>query len=332
MLTKTNEGNDFKLPDLHSLFQKYHEEIKLSPGKKENLKRGRDALREKIRKYFKDLKKKVPKFQGQGSYMMGTIVNPLPEDEHAEYDIDDGIYFVEYNDTSEEDWPVTQTLHNWIKDAVDGHTSIPPKDKNTCIRVTYVDKYHVDLPCYIVKDEIAYLAHKKDGWVESDPKKFTEWFKEKNKERSDDQLLRLVRYLKAWKDKKNVDLSGLAVTILTANNLSGYTGRDDKALLATVTNIIDALEIEFSCKKPVFPEDELLADYSATKQTDVINKLKSLQGELDKAIKEEDELKASEILIEEFGTRFPKGKEKSTEKKHINTVAPAIIRNNGRSA
>ena len=77
------------MADLHSEFKIFHDSIALNSSKKESLRKSWDAIREKIRKHFRDqLKVNVPKFRGQGSYAMGTTVNPLD----SEFDIDDGIY------------------------------------------------------------------------------------------------------------------------------------------------------------------------------------------------------------------------------------------------
>ena len=71
----------------------------------------------------------------------------------------------------------------------------------------------------------------------------------------------MVKYLKAWKDYKNIDIKGMAITILVCNNFSVTENRDDISLLDTVTNIIDSLEDSFHCFKPVTPTDEdLFAD------------------------------------------------------------------------
>jgi len=77
------------MADCHNLFQRYHDTIKLSVSKKEFLKKGKNALRNRIKNYFKNtLKVKSPKFWSQGSYALRTIVNPID----GEYDIDDGVY------------------------------------------------------------------------------------------------------------------------------------------------------------------------------------------------------------------------------------------------
>lgn len=316
------------MADLNKLFSNFEEEISLKPKKKENLKKGRDALREKIRNSFKEKERSTPKFCGQGSYMMKTTVNPID----GEYDIDDGVYLQGYSDKDIEEWPTTSTVHRWIKEAVDGHTSTPPKDKNTCVRVIYVDDYHIDLPSYIVKDEVCYLAHKRDGWIESDPKAFTKWFVEKVQENGE-QVRRLVKYLKAWKDYNDVDLKGIAVTILVCESYYAYENRDDLALLGTVTEIINSLENEFTCKKPVIPYEDLFEQIDEVNQNKLLESLKSLKTEIQNAVDKEDEAEASDIMIQVFGDRFPKGSStKKEESNYVKSEAPSIIKNDGRSA
>lgn len=320
------------MPDLNHLFLEFSDKISLSSAKKGNLRRGRNALRQKIRDDFKENDRKVPNFCGQGSFMMNTIVNPLPGDE---YDIDDGVYINGYSDKPKDEWPTTKTVHNWIKDAVDGHTSTPPVDKNTCVRVIYVNDYHIDLPSYIIKDEVAYLAHKKDGWIESDPKAFTDWFIDKA-QKEGEQLRSIVKYLKAWKDYKSVDLKGISITILAGEKFYSYENRDDKSLLGTVTNIIDMLEENFECIKPVYPNEDLFAGYSENKKEKVLDALRDFKKSINDAINEEDEETASEELRKQFGDRFPKGVAKSSNNSSmsafIKTEAPGVLNNDGHSA
>ena len=127
--------------------------------------------------------------------------------------------------------------------------------------------------CIRDSNSIAYLAHKSNGWIESDPKAFTEWFQSYVNEKGQ-QIRRMVKYLKAWKDYKNIDIKGMAITILVCNNFSITESRDDITLLDTVTNIIDTLEDDFHCYKPVTPTDEdLFGDISVTTKNEILNGL-----------------------------------------------------------
>lgn len=139
--------------------------ITINDNEKDRLIRGRDSLRDKIRNYFKSKEKvKDPKFHGQGSYSMNTLLSPVATG--VEYDLDDGIYLDLTN--YEDEIPAPTTIHAWILDAVKDHTSTPPVDKDPCVRVIYKDDYHIDLPTYMVlggwdKPTGKYLLAKNSG-------------------------------------------------------------------------------------------------------------------------------------------------------------------------
>ncbi|CAM4527401.1 CBASS cGAMP synthase [Paenibacillus xylanexedens] len=317
----------------HDLFTEYHTTIYLTSDKKEELRKSRNAIREKIRKYFKDeLQLTVPKFYGQGSYMMNTTIVPID----GEYDVDDGVYLEHLKSKDEEDWSTPTKVHNWIVNAVKGHTSTPPEDKNTCVRVIYKANYHVDLPIYVMKGDHPKLAHKSEGWIDSDPKKLTKWFNDEVSSKGD-QLKRVVRYLKGWKDFKEGDTklpSGMVLTILAANHfVSDHPNDDDKAFIETVRAIKKELDESFSLVRPVFPDEELINDWSETKKNNFLNKLDSLIKKGDQAIAESDKTSASKKWITVFGSRFPEYEAPDSEAKAVfKSTAPAILGNHGRSA
>ena len=327
------------MAECNDLFLKFNGEIELKSNKKASLRTSRDAIREDIRNHFeKELKVSKPKFRGQGSYMMNTIIKPID----GEYDIDDGVYLEHLADTDEEDWPTTGTVHNWIVKAVQDRTSTPPKNKNTCVRVIYKGDYHIDLPIYIKATDSDHpkLAHKTKGWVDSDPKELTKWFNEQVSSKNA-QLKRLVRYFKAWKDfKKNGDKfpSGMIFTILAANHyVEGYEDADDSAFIAVAKEIYDALNANFSLNRPVFPGEELFEDWSETAKTNFLTKLSSLIDNGQKAFEEADKVAASKIWIKIFGDRFPEftppKNENNIEKGYaLKTSEPPILGNYGRSS
>ena len=316
---------------INNLFQTFHDNISLSNNQIDNLRTGRDALRDIIRDWFDDNDKQKPHFCWQGSFAMKTTVSPI---NGGEYDLDDGVYLSGYSEKEISDWPATSTVHNWIKSAVTGHTKEDPVDKNTCVRVIYTKGYHIDYPIYIEKGDIAYLAHKRDGWIESDPKAFKEWFLEKVQTHGE-QLRRLTKYMKAWKDYKEIPLKGIEITILVAENFIEYEGRDEKSLCETVKNILAVLKANFTCKKPVSPYEDLFREVSKTKKDSILSGLETLSTKLDLAVSTDDPKTASEYMIEMFGNRFPMGKEiKKNEgaSAFIHTSAPGVLRHDGRSA
>ena len=314
---------------IQKAFNKFNNEISIKETKRENLVRGRNGLRNRIKTKFAEKERVKPKFHMQGSFAMKTTVNPI---KNKEYDVDDGVYLQGYENKDISEWPSVQTVHNWLKDAVEGYTSISPIDKNTCIRVVFADNYHVDLPIYICKNEDIYLAHKDKGWTVSDPKEFTYWFIDKvNK--NGEQLRSIVKYLKAWKDYNNIDLKGLEVTILVANNFYRNADNDLSSILGTIANINNKLRYEFSCRKPVKPYEDLFENKTDIQREKILNTLRKLENELDKANNEQNIENVSDILRSIFGDRFPMiEKDKEEQENYVKTSSPAIIKNDGHSA
>ena len=187
-------------------FIEFTDKIKLTKTRKKDLKRSRRDLRKKVRNWFKKNKpeNEKPRFDGQGSMSNDTIINPIVrkimvegvEKNLLKYDVDDGIYFIGEKEVV--DRPTPSTYHSWVYQAVQGHTETDPIDKDTCIRTIFSDGHNIDQPIYYKKGDKPELAHKKRGYIESDPLEFTQWFNEKADKNP--QLRRLVRYGKAWID------------------------------------------------------------------------------------------------------------------------------------
>lgn len=310
---------------LHKEFTKYNKEIKLSSSRKESLIRSRNDIKKKIRKWFKDNKPNEiqPKFHGQGSFEMNTVVNPIPEKDSEnnillKYDLDFGVYFIEKDD--EDNKQTAETWHNWVYNSVEYHTTQKPIKKTTCIRVVFNNGHHIDLPIYYKLDDIIELAHKTKSWIESDPKEFYEWFNN----RKNVQLERIVRYLKGWKnyrERENANLklpSGFELTILATDNYV-EDDNDDQAFRETIRKIDTELGKAngFKCIRPTTPKGEdVFANYSTSRKDKFLSVLKSLLNDLDSAKNESNFKKASEILRDkQFGKRFPLGEDKSEAEK-----------------
>lgn len=290
------------MANCHKLFLDFNTAIALDSGRKETLRTSRNAVRERIRRYFRDKQNSLfsrLKFHGQGSFMMNTIIEPLD----GEFDIDDGIYFL----VDEKPTYSTGTFHRWIYEAVDGHTNQKPIDRKTCVRLIYAGQYHLDLPIYyVIKGQTPYLAHKGKGWIKSDPREFIKWFN--NKADNNGQLKRIVRYLKAWSDYRKGDLpSGLIFSILAANNIVLDT-RDDVAFYKTLFNIKRSLELSFVCYRPTTPAyEDLLKDYSKTNKDYFLGQLDSFIQSAEKALDEKTgQRDACRAWQRHFGeARFP---------------------------
>lgn len=312
---------------MNDAFLDFNDAIKLSDSKMRELRNSRDAVRASTRKWMSDEGHGAVSFRMQGSIAMSTVVNPIGD---VEYDIDDGIYLKKYEDTQEGEWPKPSTAHKWVKDALASRTTSEPVDKNTCVRVVYKRGYHIDVPIYVLKGGKAYLAHKRDGWVNSDAKDFRDWFTAKCKP-NNGQLRRIVRYLKRWKDESDAPLKGIELTILAADSFEQADGRDDDALRYTVGNIIDTLEASFVCRKPVAPGEDLFEGASDTKKSDVLSAFRKLRHALEKAREASSEKEAADELRKVLGEDFPEGDDSKNRSSSAITAAPAILRRDGRS-
>lgn len=309
------------MANCNEYFGKYNEEIRLTDSRRKKLKGSRKELRNRVRNWFKENKpdEPQPKFGGQGSMSMDTIINPLPrkvtegkeEKTVLYYDVDDGIYFE--GDKDAKDRASTATYHDWVVQAVTGHTDKDPIDKNTCVRTLFADGHHIDQPIYYKKGTIPELAHKKDSWKESDPKALTDWFNdlaEKNP-----QLRFLVRYGKGWFDNREFENSskpmpsGLIITILFAENAVYRKDRDDIALKETLLAVQRKLKISFECNRPTTPKGEnLLKDYGHKDY--FMDCLAKFIDDATKALQEKNFRKATELWRKHLSERFPLGEDK----------------------
>lgn len=314
--------------DLSNLFNSFNTNISLSDNYKKKIRTGRDAIRVKIDNYFEKEGLKKPKYYTQGSYPMHTAILPL---DGEDFDLDNGIYLQDYGD-EQSTWPSVFVVHDLIKKAVEGHTK-EILDKDTCVRVIYQDNYHIDLPIYIMgKDdsgeEVAFLAHKSEGWIISDPKAFKSWFNSSVQETEDKTLRRIVRYLKQWIHFNDIDLSGMAITILATEN---FTAEEDDAqtLLRVTTDVFDKLEENFECFKPVRPKDEnLFSGLEYYQQESILKNIRNLKDKLAESIFESENQKDSSLILRDlFGSvRFPLGD--STKKnmgEYLETASPEKV-------
>lgn len=309
---------------LHNEYFRFCREITITAKNKESLVKSRNALKKKIKKYFEEEKENElqPKFWGQGSFDTKTLNEPIKEvDKNGntllKFDLDYGIYFIEKE--GEDNKKSIDTWHNWIYNAVENHTGTPPVRKTTCVRVIFSDGHHIDLPIYYKDGAVPELAHKSKGWIQSDPKEFVEWFN--NQANNNQQLRRIVRYLKAWKNYKEVNNSnlkfpsGFSLTILAVNNFMPNE-RDDVAFKETIAKIKQTLDSSFECLRPTTPKGEnVFENFSETNKNNFMNALGSLIEDCEKALDEKNFKKASEKLQKHFGNRFPLGKDEDEEQK-----------------
>ena len=322
----------------HEQFIAFHGTITASNTKRQTLKKNRDAIRTKIRNHFKEHwpKKTQPKFHWQGSYSMYTLLNPIKDEEGlGAYDLDDGVYFI---GSSEEERENVQWYHDEIYKAVKDHTSEGAKDNAPCVTAYYADNHHVDLPAYFMVDGDKHpkMAHKKNPWMDTDPRETTNWF---NRKTEHPQLRRIVRYVKAWADYVNNQGKGKMPTgcILTILVVDNYTAnkRDDIALKDVLVKMNKNLNADngFHCYRPTFPKNEdLFEHYKESRKNFFLKELKSFANDAEKAINTSNQKDGCLKWQNHFGERFScstaKDEEEDAQKKELS----GTLKNNSRFA
>lgn len=302
------------MSNCHNLFQTFNGNLSITTSKKDKLMTSRDNLRDMIRKYFSEKHPEYkPKFRGQGSYSLGTMIRTKEDT----CDLDNGVYFFPKPKET------ATTMQNWVWDAVENATSEKPQHRSKCVRVIYKGDYHIDLPVYYKESETndsenPHLAIKDTGWSKSDPKEFSKWFKDqKDKE---GQLVKIVRYLKAWCDNRAKKMpTGLTMSVLASRNIKN-NDRDDICLKDTLKEIKSSLKANWVCKMPTTPQDDLLENYTGDKDY-FFESIDAFIDDATKAIEQEsNQLKASKLWQNHLGFYFPDGKNTDVDKQ-ANTLA-----------
>ncbi|MBC3489406.1 CBASS cGAMP synthase [Pseudomonas taiwanensis] len=228
------------------------------------------------------------------------------------------------------------------------------RDKDTCIRIQISITAHIDIPLYSIPDEEfvtlakaatrsgymtfdeafnargaeswadlptdqVMLAHRKDDWVSSDPRPVKNWFVDQVTDKGE-QLRRIVRYLKAYRDWQ-WKAGGPSSILLMAAATPLFTkvkGRDDLALLEVLKGLPDALRK--GVNNPVDESESLTARLSAEELEEAAEQFEKLESNLNGAVNASDPASACVWLRKMFGPRFPE----RTDLVRVVTVASTI--------
>lgn len=295
----------------HEQFKAFHEAINSTTTRRKILKKNRDALRNKIKKYFKDNHDDYiqPTFYWQGSYAMHTLLNPIKDENGlGAYDLDDGIYFAsdDINERKSIEW-----YHKEVYEAVKDHTDIGANDIKPCVRVQYADGHHIDLAIYFwhTAEDKTMLAHKAEPWQESNPDEMIDWFS--NECNAKTKLRELVRFMKAWCEYKRSEgikmPSGCIISMLTSKYYQwNDENRYDIAMRDILKIMYDDLSAEgnFHCFRPIAPYEDLFNNYTKCRQDAFLKELKSFMEDAEKAIACKNQREGCIRWQKHFGNRF----------------------------
>lgn len=235
-----------------------------------------------------------PRFFTQGSWAYKTLNAPAQKPQQA--DVDDGCYlpisFLIMTDSPSVAADVFFDVAQKALAPIVEEKGWKLSGKPTCIRVEISDLAHIDIPLYAIPDlefetlvkaenvrraaldgirnfsEAAMdswdelpttkvlLAHREEGWMHSDPRPVKDWFVDQV-ETKGEQLRRVVRYIKAYRDwiweaggPSSILLMAAASPLFVKKDR-----RDDQALVDVVKQLPEALRKGVS--NPVNPKESL---------------------------------------------------------------------------
>jgi hypothetical protein len=212
-------------------------------------------------------------------------------------------------------------------------------DKPTCIRVEISNLAHIDIPLYSIPDEEfvqmqlaaesrgydsvhkafamdqrdswsvlptdkVLLAHREKDWIQSDPRPVKDWFVEQIEDRGE-QLRRVVRYLKAFRDKQWSSGGPSSILLMAAATpiFENRDGRDDLALLDVVAKLPEVLRD--GVVNPVDTKESLTERLGVEEVEIAAKKFEMLHQYLSGSIHATDSSQACLWMRDMFGSRFP---------------------------
>lgn len=158
------------------------------------------------------------------------------------------------------------------------------------------------------------MATKDRGWRDNDPRPLKDWVESEVKLKTD-QLRRLMRYVKGWRDNQiwaGEEPKSILLMVAVAKALDvAIPRRDDLALLKVVKALPEVLKGKIInpatiTKSPEDQEDLTLRLDKDGIRTDVIDRFVSLGEKLDEAIYRSSSPESACLLLKDaFGSRMP---------------------------
>jgi len=290
-------------------------------------------------------KLKLPKFRMQGSFAYKTL-NIGDQVPPQEIDLDDGLFLpVSYEEFTGNPEVLSEALFKIVEASL---KSLCEKkgwrlgSKDTCVRVNLNNNSHahIDIALYAIEkkqyyqlkealvkkmsqddshffdnlyktlpSEFIMLAHRKHGWIPSDPRKLEDWFMNAINTHGY-QLRRICRYLKGWRDYQwedcklsSISLMKAVVDIFQMNKYRFDNKRDDIAINNIVSELPNVLMKRI--KNPVISGMFLDEEWSDEERKNFADMAFQLQIKINQAVSSDSEKEIINHLKLSFGNRIP---------------------------
>ncbi|MGO6982559.1 CBASS cGAMP synthase [Rhizobium leguminosarum] len=255
---------------------------------KKSLLQARTKIRQRLKEAFASRSRELfgraiaPRFFTQGSHSYKTLNDPAWPPEQ-QMDLDDGCYLPMSFVTGARPSQASALFFDFVDEVLEGLAEEEEwtfKEKDTCCRLVISDIAHIDVPLYAIPDvefvllekamdsrhasfsdrakpdtwealpsDSVLLAHRKEGWKVSDPRKIKTWFLGAV-DIYGEKLRRVCRYLKAWRDHHKPALDEVSSILLMVCAWKSFEitrrafvpDREDEALLMVLEKLPAYLE------------------------------------------------------------------------------------------
>jgi hypothetical protein len=252
-----------EMTKLRKQFERFNDHIKITSEANE-LRDKRSILQSDFENNFPNIcaehditiTKSEMRFIDQGSYKLNTTISSKDGSVDRDVAVIFPLDIYSYNDP--------RALKKYARDALKIENVRTPSIKEPCITVGYNKKgeeyLHIDFPIYAQYTGSLYLARGKEfsdsfSWEIADPEGLNEFFL--NKLKDNEQLRRVIRYLKKWKQEKyqnptnkNEIPPSIALTLLTCEYFiekkDGDYYDDLSALYHVIKSIVDRFVLVYN--------------------------------------------------------------------------------------
>ncbi len=340
---------------LQAIFEEFHDKIRISSIKEDELREKRDILLRILRE-----KDDIPSFEeyNQGSYAMHLGVNPLGDE--REYDIDVALRFsIDKDDYDPLD------IKKRIQGALENHTNYGAEIKKPCVTVTYQKdgsaEYHIDLVTYSYFDKNDHtsqmyiaLGKENDGitWEKADPVGLVDYINDKIDDiEKRKQFRRVVKYLKRWKHIKfksggHEEPPSIGITLIAIDSFNPTVNNDLQVLINTAKSIQSKFklkaydsdnkrylyEIDYSLPNILKfePGHNVFGKMSLKQMTTFKEKIDKLVSDLQEVYDEPDLVKQCNKLRNIFGDDFYVPDPKDVSKIQMNYIPRSTASGTGK--
>lgn len=292
------------MADLHGAINQFHRQITVRPEIRIAIRIAIESIRKQIRRHFRHtIHQPEPRFRSQGAYAINTLVNPI----NGEFNLNDGVYLLHLDNQEDRNWPTGATVHGWLLKALYNFGRAKIIENGTYVRVQYKGLYNVDLRVYGMLNGQVKQAVKGIDWIQCDPHALVQWFKNHVSSHGE-QLLRIIRYVKAWSDFQSLNSEQMPISLLLSVLAVRHfqeNARDDVALAYTFKVISKAVISYFSIPNPVDHKEELAGHLSFAQMKRFCTAIEEAAATAVRAIRGYDAREASILWQSLFGNRFP---------------------------